>query len=169
MSLMPMQGLIEKMHNGLIKCPLHEVGSYMPEISPVIAECDLPHSDYVVDAKVHMLMPGQFPCIPNWHGDAIPRNSEGKLEIGEVDINQKMFLWLSGPPFTEFSDGRKVKPGKWIEFNQLDFHRGTVSHAHQWRLFIRLMPASLCARPRKGEDVLRRHSQVYLDAGKFTW
>lgn len=28
----------------------------------------------VVDSRVQMLMPGMFPSIPGWHGDATPRN-----------------------------------------------------------------------------------------------
>ncbi|MEC2506153.1 hypothetical protein P9X25_18565, partial [Bacillus cereus] len=30
----------------------------------------------VVDTKVHMLMPGMCPAIPNWHSDGVPRGSE---------------------------------------------------------------------------------------------
>lgn len=28
-----------------------------------------------VDSRVHMLMPGWFPCIPGWHHDDVPRNT----------------------------------------------------------------------------------------------
>ena len=28
----------------------------------------------VVDSRVHMLMPGWFPCIPGWHHDDVPRH-----------------------------------------------------------------------------------------------
>lgn len=160
---------IKRLHNGLIKCPLHEVGLWMLEIVPILVDCPIPHANYVVDAKVHMLMPGQFPCIPNWHGDAIPRDGEGRRLIDQCDDNQKMFLWLSGPPLTEFKDGRLIEPRKWIEFKQKDIHRGTCSTEHTWRLFIRLMPSSLVQRPRTGKACLRKHSQVYLDASKFTW
>jgi hypothetical protein len=30
----------------------------------------------VVDTKVHMLMPGFYPCIPGWHTDGVPRGPE---------------------------------------------------------------------------------------------
>lgn len=28
---------------------------------------------YVIDTRVHMLMPGWYPCIPGWHHDDVPR------------------------------------------------------------------------------------------------
>src|SRR5215470_8347004 len=27
----------------------------------------------IIDSRVHMLMPGWFPCIPGWHLDDVPR------------------------------------------------------------------------------------------------
>jgi hypothetical protein len=30
----------------------------------------------VIDTRVHMLMPGWFPCIPGWHHDDVPRTRE---------------------------------------------------------------------------------------------
>ena len=160
---------IKLLHNGLIKCPLKEVDKWMPEISGIVNTCPLPHNDYVVDAKVHMLMPGQFPCIPNWHGDAIPRDADGELLLDECNDDLDLFLWLSGPPVTEFQDGRPVYPEIWTKFKQRDIHRGVISDDFQWRLFIRMMPAELVVRPRVGKKCLRRHTQVYLDASNFTW
>ena len=141
----------------------------MPEIVSIIDECVLPHPDYYVDAKVHMLMPNQYPCIPNWHRDAVPRDEDNKFIEDAKDINQKMYLWISGTPITEFVGDIELKPKEWLEFTQTDVHRGTVSTKHQWRLFIRLTPASLVSRPNTGKDALRRHSQVYLDSSNFTW
>jgi hypothetical protein len=31
----------------------------------------------VIDTRVHMLMPGQYPAIPGWHCDAVPRKEYG--------------------------------------------------------------------------------------------
>ncbi len=163
------QLLIKQFHNGLIKCPLSEVRDAMPGILPIIDEAPVPHTNYVVDAKVHMLMPNQFPCIPNWHGDAIPRDSDLTLRPDLADASNRLFMWISNDPLPEFEDAREVLPEKWIEFGQLDIHRGTISSQHIWRLFIRLMPSCLVARPRTGKDVLRRHTQVYLDCSQFTW
>jgi hypothetical protein len=32
---------------------------------------------WVIDSRVHMLMPGWYPCIPGWHHDDIPRTRPG--------------------------------------------------------------------------------------------
>lgn len=32
-------------------------------------------SSCVLDSRVHMLMPGWFPCIPGWHHDDVPRSA----------------------------------------------------------------------------------------------
>ena len=163
------QDIIKTLHNGLIKCPLDVAGSVMPELKDIFDTCPLPHKNYFVDVKVHMLMPNQYPCIPNWHGDAIPRDADGNLLLEECDVDQKMFLWLSNPPITEFKDGRKIKIQEWNEFVQTDVHRGSISEDFIWRVFIRMMPASLTVRPREEKTCKRRHTQVYLNSEKFTW
>lgn len=33
-------------------------------------------ADIIVDSRVHMLMPGFWPCIPGWHHDDVPRERE---------------------------------------------------------------------------------------------
>ncbi len=33
-------------------------------------------SECVVDTRVHMLMPGWYPCIPGWHTDDVPRKGK---------------------------------------------------------------------------------------------
>jgi hypothetical protein len=35
----------------------------------------------VVDTKIHMLMPGFYPAIPNWHTDGVPRGQELRPEV----------------------------------------------------------------------------------------
>ena len=35
---------------------------------------DYKQSEIVVDSRVHMLMPGWFPCIPGFHHDDVPRS-----------------------------------------------------------------------------------------------
>lgn len=32
-------------------------------------------SPVILDSRVHMLMPGWYPCIPGWHHDDVPRNT----------------------------------------------------------------------------------------------
>lgn len=34
--------------------------------------------DILIDSRVHMLMPGMFPCIPGWHHDDVPRERSDK-------------------------------------------------------------------------------------------
>lgn len=162
---------LKELHNGLIKCPYSQVGKYLPEILPIL-ECVDTKTDlnnYYVDAKVHMLMPGQFPCIPGWHRDGVPRDEKNNLLLRQIDPEQKMYLWFSGQPATEFKYQGLLKSQTWYEFTQSDVHRCRQSTIHTWRLFIRLMPSGLVARPRSGDRVLRRHTQVYLDSKNFTW
>lgn len=146
-------------------------------------------ADYEIDIKVHMLMKGQYPCIPNWHCDNVPRNAEGKTEYGKVseDIEHPMLLWLSGNPTTRFlkkdtevrdfsnhgelhkiitdelseDETFSVPSRTWLSMNQLTPHRGTVCEENTWRIFVRLTHKSIVtARP--VISTVRRHCQVYL-------
>ena len=173
-----------KSHCGVILCTIYETYKLMPEVKPVIEELiesgklEFNPSEYLVDVKIHMLMADQFPCIPDWHCDFVPRNNETKLKEPERITGEKMYLWVSGEPRTEF----KVKPKtiqtenfEWVEFTQNDYHRGVKSTTRTWRCFIRLVPKCLVdGRPTGNKDTthrgsLRRHSQVYLDANSFEW
>lgn len=160
---------ITEMDNGLIACPFHFVGNIMPELKGVMHTFPDSGELYLFDVKVHMLMPNQYPCIPNWHYDFIPRDENGEKQPHLVDPSKKMFMWLSGPPLTEFRDGREVVPNKWIEFTQLDEHRCVESEDFQWRVFIRAFPYSIAPKHVMDLPFRRRHTQVYLDAEKFTW
>lgn len=64
-------------------------------------------SDLVIDSRVHMLMPGWYPCIPGWHHDDVPRTrTDGQPNY---DDNQRsehaIFLVNSGIAPTEFALG----------------------------------------------------------------
>lgn len=159
-------------HPGLFHCPLPTALCLVPEdLADVMLDAPLDRwiGDYVVDIKVHMLMPGQYPCIPNWHCDFIPRvDGEQCWDAVDLDDPPKMYLWIDGPPITEFRDGREVVPGEWVTFTQLDEHRGVASEEHCWRTFIRIAPVELLE-PAPPEKWLRRHTQVYLDAENFKW
>lgn len=37
-----------------------------------------PEIPILIDSRVHMLMPGMYPCIPGWHHDDVPREREDK-------------------------------------------------------------------------------------------
>lgn len=123
--------------------------------------------DFYFDIKVHMLMPNQFPCIPNWHRDFVPR-SNNKPDLSLIKPEYPLYLWLSNPPLTQFKDGREVKPQEWIRFTQEDLHRGSESTEHIWRLFIRASHKEITPEHNKRLGKVR-HSQVYLDSVNFTW
>lgn len=80
----------------------------------------------------------------------------------------KIYLWLSNPPLTEFYDGREIKPMQWNSFTQRDEHRGVFSDRHIWRVFIRACPVTIMEAAPESQWQ-RRHCQVYLDANNFKW
>lgn len=126
-----------------------------------------------MDVKVHMLMPNQYPCIPNWHFDNIPRVNNVQ-DFGKVKLDLPMYLWVSNTPLTQFrnkdiGNGGYMIPGQWLKFNQKDEHRGTMSDTFQWRGFIRATHKEILPANKSGSNPLRRHSQVYLDAKNFSW
>lgn len=170
--LVPSQRLLQRQHCGMIASTYAECAKEMPDLLPVLETFPLPvvFDDYLFDIKVHMLMPGQWPCIPNWHCDFVPRDEEGRLLPDKIpDPPPPMWLYVSGPPYTQFKDGRTYSAGSWVRFTQHDVHRGTVSELHCWRLFIRAAPREIV--PPKAQKIagVRRHCQVYLDAENFTW
>lgn len=167
------QEVIRNMHCGLWHTPLVEAHALMPEISSVLAEAPTdPKEKYVVDVRVSMLMPNQWPCIPNWHFDNIPRDENLFQHMEQRDASKKMLCWISGEPYTEFMrpDGTiyEIEANKWYKFTQYDLHRGTPSKIHTWRVFIRITPEPLLM-PGRQDQWIRRHSQVYLDAQRFKW
>lgn len=167
----------KKCHNGLMVCTFSEAYILMPEIKIILEDLipllELPVSEYVIDVKVHMLMPGQYPCIPNWHCDFLPRDKNNKRIKGAPVSDLKMYMWLSGNPLTEYKDSSGQIYTKeaqvWHSFTQKDVHRGTASKEHLWRCFIRVVPKSLIHANTTNTGCIRRHSQVYLDANLFRW
>jgi hypothetical protein len=173
-----------KSHCGVILCDFEKTKELMPEVIPVIEDLinsgkmEFNINEYLIDVKVHMLMADQFPCIPDWHCDFVPRNNETKQKEPHRITGEKMYLWVSGEPKTEF----KIKPAiiacentEWVEFTQHEWHRGVVATKRTWRCFIRLVPKKFIEnRPTSNKDdshrgTLRRHSQVYLDSKSFEW
>lgn len=164
-----------KSHNGVMLCSIERTKELMPEVIPILEEIvpslELPQDEYLVDVKIHMLMPNQFPCIPNWHYDFMPRNEEGERVKGKSS-DLKMYMWLSCPPLTEYKKSGKVfkKPAQqWHEFTQRDLHRGTMSEEHVWRCFIRIIPKCFVHETTINVGTLRRHTQVYCDSSNFRW
>lgn len=161
-----------KQHCGVHQASFDQLVALMPDLEFMITDTfpDLP-TEYVWDVKVHMLMPGQFPCIPNWHYDNVPRVNN-KQDFDLVTPDKPMYLWLSGGPLTEFrKDGviTKVKPNEWVRFTQCDEHRGVMSNEFCWRGFIRATHKDITPQKKVGHDPYRRHCQVYLDVNTFNW
>lgn len=165
-----------KSHCGVMLCSTEKTKELMPEVSSIIDEVipllESPVSEYLVDVKVHMLMPGQYPCIPNWHRDFMPRDENNK-RVQASPSELKMYMWISGTPLTEYKDEEgnvyTKEPQKWHPFTQADLHRGTLSLSHTWRCFIRIIPKCFVHKTTINQGTLRRHSQVYLDSNKFHW
>lgn len=100
--------------NGLFRATFDEAHRLMPELSELFNAAHVMLSreghapgDFEIDVKVHMLMPGQFPCIPNWHCDNVPRDENGscqyrKAEECVISNEPPMYLWVSGTPCTRF-------------------------------------------------------------------
>ena len=78
-----------------------EVLSHLPE--------DWRNVPLVIDSRVHMLMPGWFPCIPGWHHDDVPRTrSDGQPNYDEGQCRSKHLLCLINGDIcpTAFATGR---------------------------------------------------------------
>jgi len=167
-----------KNHCGVMLCSYEQTVEMMPDVKPILDELteqlEMPWSEYVVDVKVHMLMPEQFPCIPNWHYDFRPRDEEGK-HVKDAEISPlKMFLWLSGTPLTLFKsreDGSEYEhpAQEWHSMTQADMHRGQASEEHTLRGFIRVIPKKFIHPTTINVGTKRIHTQIYLDSRKFRW
>lgn len=154
-----------KQHNGVHQAPISALRKLMPDLSDLLDTFPDDASKFTWDVKVCMLAPNQYPCIPGWHVDNVPR-IDGIQRFEMVRLDFPMYLWISGSPLTQFKHGF-VTPKKWIRFTQADEHRGTISSEFSWRGFIRASHVDIL--PPKKEDWLRRHSQIYLDAETFQW
>lgn len=55
----------------------------------------LPTEDIVVDSRVHMLMPGWFPCIPGFHHDDVPRSGKTVNRTITIPNTRANTSWLS--------------------------------------------------------------------------
>ena len=154
-----------KQHCGVHQAPIDVVKELMPDLEGILDTFPDDPSIFTWDVKVHMLMPRQYPCIPNWHVDNVPREN-GIQRFDKIKPELPMYLWVSGPPLTQFQHGY-VLPQVWHRFNQTDSHRGTAASEFVWRCFIRATHQEI--QPPKPFGYLRRHCQVYLDAEEYQW
>ncbi len=151
-------------------------------------------SDWVIDSKTVMLMPGFWPCIPGWHHDDVPRtrrdgqpdyNAGGPAEhtmafVGDASRTEFIAATVDVP---EIPLGRTVykawdrylealaPPTAFIEeravvrFDANDFHRGTAATKSGWRFFIRASRYTT----RKPANERRTQVQVYLSDPSEGW
>jgi len=86
-----------KQHCGIHRGTIGHVCEHMPDVFDMIANT-FPMQEklfqFTWDVKVHMLMPDQYPCIPNWHYDNIPRDQDGKQDWSLIK-DLPMYLWVS--------------------------------------------------------------------------
>lgn len=154
-----------KQCNGVHQSPYAVLLDLMPDLREILLTFPDNPELFTWDVKVHMLMPRQYPCIPNWHTDNVPREN-GVQRFDKIKPELPMYLWISGAPLTQFKHGY-VHPEKWHRFTQLDEHRGTASADFCWRGFIRATHVGI--QGAKHSDHLRRHTQVYLDSETYQW
>lgn len=161
----------KKQHCGVHQASFEQMIEIMPDLECIKETFPEDVNDFSWDVKVHMLMPSQYPCIPNWHYDNVPRvNNEQDFDLVRTD--RPMYLWISNEPLTEFrnQDGVSfVKEKTWVKFTQKDEHRGTMSRDFQWRGFIRATHKDITPIKKRGHNPHRRHCQVYLDSSNFSW
>ena len=97
--------LLQGLPCGLHRAKLSEAYELLPELAPLYESAPVSDPEHwEIDLKIHMLMKGQFPCIPNWHCDNVPRDAGGKLIYNfPIDYEEPpMFVWISGVPRTLF-------------------------------------------------------------------
>lgn len=189
------QSLLMSLSCGLFRCPLPLAYKLMPELSALYDTAPVTNpEEWELDLKIHMLMKDQYPCIPNWHCDNVPRGADGKVNYSLTSSAvPPMYLWISEGPETEFlaqpfhalgepaghrelaehirKSGlatKSIEPQTWIAMDQRTPHRGTQAQKDGWRVFARLTHKSITPdRPVLSYD--RKHCQVYLDATAFEW
>ncbi len=152
------------------------------------------HDDWIIDSRVHMLMPGWYPCIPGWHHDDVPRSTkDGQPNYDNPEYHSEHIMCVIGksamPEFlncaTEMPKPEGVTYGVWNEhinkkyldgaftvtsnkvyhFTWQDFHRGMPATENCWRFFIRASRNT--TRPFLNE--IRSQVQVYLPALEEGW
>ncbi len=117
---------------GLFRCDLNQAYDLLPELSSLYDSAPIQgeQSEWEIDVKIHMLMPGQWPCIPNWHCDYVPRGENGitDYQLAKQRVAEgapPMLLWVSGTPCTQFLSRRVTMP--YVPQN----HSGIADFIHQ--------------------------------------
>ena len=146
---------------------------------------------WVVDTRVHMLIPGMYPAIGGWHCDAVPRNDlSSQPDLLKMDSSEHYTVTISTDPSgisnTEFVSEKlelqvdpqaiwasvtsqigdnvlseKLSDGQVARFTSNTLHRATVAKRSGWRFFFRCSANYFPA-----QDKIRKQVQVYTDISK---
>lgn len=153
----------------------------------------------IIDSRVHMLMPGWYPCIPGWHHDDVPREREdGQPEYFCPSYTAAHALCVWGDAsLTQFAVGRSHFPNvpigsvfyrEWhpmVEQRIQDgvLHRYTLSERRialfDWNTWHQGMPATKDGwrffirasrhTNRKATNERRQQTQIYMSAVLGGW
>ena len=100
----------------------------------------------VIDSRVHMLMPGWYPCIPGWHHDDVPRTrSDGQPNYGPGQCRSEHVIALvnGGICPTEFATGTEffTEPalGRTI---YADWHHEVENRIRRGQLAVEVAPSN---------------------------
>jgi hypothetical protein len=90
--------------------------------------------DPIIDSRVHMLMPGWYPCIPGWHLDDVPRTREdGQPDHAHPAYRSSNIMAIVGDAsITEFIEGE-------LDLSDVPLREGAVYG--QWNARINKMLA----------------------------
>lgn len=158
------------------------------DMSTLIAEAP---EDYAIvfDTKKVLLQPGQYPCIPGWHCDAIERGDNGQPALHTLHQNPGFHVVCTvGGDGTEFVDNqltveydedrvwgsvneaveddvhhriRQLDDGEIAFFSPSTLHRGPQATKRSWRFFFRM--SLMKTTP---QNKIRTQVQVYADPNK---
>jgi len=150
--------------------------------------------DCIVDSRITLCQKGQYPSIPGWHCDFVPR-PKGQPDLSLVSDKVRHYMIVladkEGHSCTEFlmnafeceidennvwqslddeckalqPRGFQIKEGELLSFSQLDVHRAVPATCGGWRIFMRLT-TGLALEP---VNEIRTQVQVYVPMNKAGW
>ncbi len=172
-------------------------GSITESFCKLLKEQSPKWDNAIIDSRVHMLMPGWYPCIPGWHHDDIPRTrSDGQPNYENMDYKSEHVAAIIGDASrTEFLKGDIHLPipnmgriiySDWHEKVESLKHNYLVSQIEpnrlvyfDWQTFHRGMPATKngwrmfirasIKTDRVIKNEIRKQSQVYMSAINSGW
>jgi len=153
--------------------------------------------DLVIDSRVHMLLPGFFPCIPGYHTDSIFRPNGGQPDYSLPNDTKHCLLIVGKGSQTEFALGEtevpEIKEGeilyaKWHPIVEKELNEGKLKKqiAEYNKLYYfdaftlhqgtaatengwRFFIRASIDKNRKPSNELRRQTQVYLPNPMQGW